>query len=53
MFVLCLADVGSEDIQVLPNGLAFITSVSHGGRLQVQIGYTITFDVLRSTFRVV
>ena len=24
----CLLDKGSEDIQVLPNGLAFITSVS-------------------------
>ena len=30
---LCLLDNGSEDIQVLPNGLAFITSVSFGGRL--------------------
>jgi len=28
IFVSYLADVGSEDIQVLPNGLAFITSVS-------------------------
>ena len=30
---ICLQDKGSEDIQVLPNGLAFITSVSYGGRL--------------------
>ena len=29
----CLLDKGSEDIQVLPNGLAFITSVRYGGRL--------------------
>ena len=29
----CLLDKGSEDIQVLPNGLAFITSVSSGGSL--------------------
>ena len=26
----CLLDKGSEDIQVLPNGLALITSVSSG-----------------------
>ena len=26
----CLLDEGSEDIQVLPNGMAFITSVSSG-----------------------
>ena len=29
----CLLDTGCQDIQVLPNGLAFITSVSSGGRL--------------------
>ena len=27
---LCLIDEGSEDIQVLPNGLALITSVNYG-----------------------
>ena len=26
----CLLDKGSEDIQMLPNGLAFITNVSYG-----------------------
>ena len=30
----CLLDKGSEDIQVLPNGLAFIISVS-----SVYVGY--------------
>ena len=36
----CLLDTGSMDIQVLPKGLAFITSVSSGDCLFLVINHT-------------